>query len=432
MKNRHNLDDWIGEAEIPAAAAQPDPMGMTPSSDPADISQDMNNPNVANMMQQNAPTEDPNNPEDVNQDPIAPDMPEPQNEVTDFEVWKNEYLKESITGNTNELMDLLNQVRDKENLKPYQRKFVEDNVNIQLVRLNSNIDKASKEIRRQIKQQLDKNNPATSVINHVTAVLETIPTLNNIFIKLCGYTGQKGDLHRKYIAALIGGVQVGSGGNNEDIIYNEKEYSILVSTRFNSRWGDVMLGSWSLRSDDPERYLEEPELKRLQEGSPEEKDALRKRIVIDSIAQLFETRAFYINVVADDGTIFTLGWDIANSLRNAFVEGKLVVKTRQSGDSEAMIDDQGKIIPLVDVSIAYIKETGQQDEDGKPETEEVEFVDRKDGMLFLTADLKLIREASVALQGASFKETPYTGNPSDLTALKRCVYSAHDLLMRQC
>jgi len=432
MKNRHNLDDWIVEAEIPVAAAQPDPMGMTPTSDPADISQDMNDPNVANMMQQNAPTEDPNNPEDVNQDPIAPDMPEPQNEVTDFEVWKNEYFKESIVANANELMDLLNQVRDKENLKPYQRKFVEDNVNIQLLRLNSNVDKASKEIRRQIKQQLDKNNPATSLVNHVTAVLETMPELNNIFIKLCGYTGQKGDLHRKYIASLLGGVQVGSGGNNEDIIYNEKEYSILISTRFNSRWGDVMLGSWSLRSDDPERYLKEPELKRLQEGSPEEKDALRKRIVIDSIAQLFETRAFYINVVADDGTLFTLGWDIANSLRNAFVEGKLVVKTRVSGDSEAMIDDQGKIISLMDISIAFVKETGQQDEEGKPETEEIEFMDRKDGMLFLTADLKLIREATVALQGTSFKEIPYTGNPSDLMTLKRCVYSAHDLLMRQC
>ena len=432
MKNRHNLEDWFGEAEIPMAAANPDPMGQTPYSDPADISQDMNDPNVANMMQQNAPTEDPNNPEDVNQDPMAPDMPDTKKEVTDFEVWKNEYLKESITGNTNELINLLNQVRDKENLKPYQRKFVEDNMNVQMIRMDSNVDKASKEIRRQIKQQLDKNNPSTSVVNHVTAVLETEPPLDNIFIKLCGYTGQKGDLHRKYICALLGGVQVGSGGNNEDIIYNEKEYSILVSTRLNSRWGDVMLGSWSLRSDDPERYLEEPELKRLQEGSPEEKDALRKRIVIESIAQLFETRAFYVNVVADDGTIFTLGWDIANSLRNAFVEGKLNVKTRQSGDSEAMIDDEGEIIPLMDISIVYVKETGQQDEEGKPETEEVEFMDRKDGMLFLTADLKLIREASVSLQGASFKETPYTGNPSDLMTLKRCVYSAHDLLMRQC
>jgi len=36
------------------------------------------------------------------------------------------------------------------------------------------------------------------------------------------------------------------------------------------------------------------------------------------------------------------------------------------------------------------------------------------------------------MQGTDFKETPYQGNPSDLKALKKCVYSAHDMLMRQC
>jgi hypothetical protein len=52
--------------------------------------------------------------------------------------------------------------------------------------------------------------------------------------------------------------------------------------------------------------------------------------------------------------------------------------------------------------------------------------------LFLTADLNTIREASQSMQGIVFKETPYNGNPSDLQVLGRCIYSAHDLLMKQC
>ena len=53
-------------------------------------------------------------------------------------------------------------------------------------------------------------------------------------------------------------------------------------------------------------------------------------------------------------------------------------------------------------------------------------------MLFLTAGLPTIKEAAESMQGTEFKEISYAGNPSDLKALKRCVYSAHDLLMRRC
>jgi len=429
MTQRHNVEDWLAEYDIPAAAAQPDSAGgmQSPMTDPnagGDPTQAQAQANDPNISQQPAT--------DVTQDPQTPDMPETAPETKDFETWKNNYLKESVKGDTNALIELIHQIRDKEGLQPYQRKFVEDNLNVQLVRMNSNVEKASKDIRRQIREQLDRNNPATSVVNHMSAVLETQPSLINTFIKLNGYSGQKGDLHRKYIAALLGAVQVGSGANNEDLIFNEKEYSILISTRLNARWGDVMLGYWSLREDDPEKFLTEPELKRLTDGSPEEREALRCRVVIEPIAQMFETRAFLVNVVADDGTVYTLGWDIATSLRAAFLDGKLVVKMKRTGESEALIDSEGNIVPLMDLSIVYTKETGQQDEEGKPEKKEIEFIERKDGMLFLSASLQTIRDATTALQGAVLKETPYAGNPSDLVTLQRCVYSSHDLLMRSC
>lgn len=436
------VEDWLQtEADTPFAAATPDPMGGgapsvdpysnqlgTPGQQPPADMQAQNNgePNITNQqdIQHGA--------EDISDDPETPDMPDEPSKIENFEKWRNEYLRESIKGDTHKLTDMLNSVRDHDGLEPAQRKFVDDNWGIQLLRQNSNIDKASKEIRRNLKDQLDRNNPATSVVNHMTSVLDTDPTLNNIFVKLKGYGNLKGDLHRKYLGALLGAVQVGSGANTEDLVYNEKEYSILISTRFNSEWGDVMLGSWAMKESDPDRFLTDPERKRLDDGSPEEKDVLRRRILLDSITSQFETRAFVVNVVGEDGSIFTLGWDIAGSLKAAYSEGKIIVKTKVSDSSEAMITDDGKIVSFMDVEILYGKETGEQKEDGEPEVEELPFIEKRNGMLYLVAELKTIKEAATSMQGIVFKEVPYNGNVSDLKVLSRCVYSPFELLMRTC
>lgn len=377
---------------------------------------------------------DPSNPgqqPDVSQDPQAPDMPADQEEM-DFEQWKDSFFKESVKGDVPKLVDMIHQVRDLE-LDPYPRKFVEDNLQILFLRQNANIDKASKEIRKLLKQELDQNNPSVSMVNHISTILQQMPELSNVFIKLKGLLGMKADLHRKFIASLVGGIQVGAGANNEDVIYNEKDYSIRVSTRYQDRWGRVDIGKWALREDDPERYLSEPEIKRLEgEGSPGEKEELRKRIVVESIAEQFAKRAFMVNVVGKNGTVYTLGWDLAGSLKAAYTAGKLVVRTIQSENSDSMITDDGEIIPFVDIKIKYVKETGGQDDEGKPEKEEHDFLERIDGMLFLTARFPVLKEAASSFQGIVLKETPYTGNPSDLRVLQRCIPSAPEILLRQC
>ena len=434
MKN--NLEFWLNEIDAQGFPEFGDAQGPTSAnamSQTPDAPAQGIYPNIPNQNAQQQPDAQQQQPkpqqpqDDVSNDPQAPHMPEEKPENKDFESWKHNFIKESIKCDTNKMMELLLQVRGREGLNTYQNKFIEDNWSIQLIRQNANVDKASRQIRNEIRKQLDKNNPSTSLINYITAVLETVPTLNNVFIKLNGYSGMKGDLHRKYIAALLGAVQVGNGANNEDLKLIEREYVVNLSTRFNANFGNCQLANWSLREDDAERFLSEPELKKLQEGSPEEKIALRHRIIVESMAQLFEERAFLINVVGEDGTIYGLGWDISSSLRAAFTSGKLVVKTRTSDNSEATIDNEGNII-----SIKYVKETGGQDEDGKPQTEDKRFLERKDGMLFLVADLQLMKEVATALQGISFKNTPYTGNPSDLKQNIRCVYSAADLILRVC
>lgn len=424
---RHNLEFWLEEDQ----QAQVDPqvtnqdamadqgMGSDPRGATGDEGEEGRNEEVP-----------PN--DDVSADPETPDMPEEEDGDQDFEVWKSNFFKESIKGDAPKLMELLSPMRDKEGLEPYQRKFVDDNWNIQLIRNNANVAEASKQVRKAIREQLDRSNPATSVVNHVFNTLQSVPTLNETFIRMMGYTGNKGELHRKFMAAVTGSVQVSSSPDKENIIFNEKEYSIKISTRLNSDWGEVSLGSWSLREDDAERYLSEPEMKRLSDGSPQERDVLRRRVVIESIAKQFDEQAFVINVVADDGTIYHLGWDMSNALRGAYAEGKVVVKTVKSENSEAMISEDGEIIPLVDLKIYFVKETDEQDEQGNPVPDEIEFMERRNGMLFLTAGLTTVKEAAGAMQGTDFKETPYSGNPSDLKALRRCVYSAHDMLMRQC
>jgi hypothetical protein len=426
MRINYNLQDWLlseeGEQPLPmqdAGNMQQAPMPAAPTSDPG--------PSAPPQQPQQ-----PQQPVDLSNDPQTPDMPEQDQQFNDFEVWKNNFFKESTKGNTAVLLNLLSDVRHTEGLHPYQRKFVEDNWNIMLLRQDSNIESVCKNMRKLLRDQLDRNNPSSSIVKHLITALQPFPVLNNIYIKLTGYGGQKGDLHRKFMAALTGSVQVGSGANNEDIIFNEKDYSVLISTRFNSRWGDVILGDWSLKEDDVKRYLSDPEQKRLQSGSPEERDVLRRRVVIESIAKQFETRSFLINVVQEDGTIGFLGWDLSNALKAAYSDGKIVLKTKKSDHSEAMIDAEGNIVPLVDLTFYYVKETGQQTLGGEPEKEEVELMERRNGTLYLTATYQTIKEITSNFQGTLYKEIPWNGNISDLTSLKRCVYSSYDLLMKQC
>lgn len=436
MTNRINELEWLSglpilEVDLPGVSGSPDVSAggppMSQPGGPADpMGQDMQTP--PNQM-----TSDPQSmQDDISEDPQYPDMPEDENAGDDFEIWKIKFVKESIKGDPNAQIQSIMSVRDRQ-LEPPQRKFVEDNLDINFLRQNSNVFQASKDIRALIKKEFDRTNPATSVVNHITETLEKSSSmLNEVYVKISGLGGSKGDMHRKFIASLIGGVQVGSGGANEDIVFEETDYSIRISTRFNSRWGDVNIGRWYLREDDPDRYLKEAELRRLEGGSPEEKDVLRRRIVLESIADQFKERAFVINVVNQDGTVCHLAWDLGNCLRAAFLDGKLVVRTGNNDNKEAFIDEEGSIITVPHMSVNYVKESGDLDQKGKMGIEEIQFIDYRDGTLYLTAPLDIVKEAAVSLQGMMYKETLWQGNPTDLLRVQRCVPSVPEILLRQC
>ena len=419
-----NLEDWLlREQENPA----PPPDGFM-GSDPSSLSPEADQkttqlglPQAQNPM---------NNPVPEFDDPSGPDMPE-KKESSDFPNWRSKFFRESIKNDVNSLVVMINQIRDAE-LSTYQRKFVEDNLQICFLRQNSNINKASSEMRKKIRDDLDTANPSTSIVNHFVSVLSTMPELVNTFIKISGYYSNKADLHRKYIASLLGALQVGSGGQQEDVIYNEKNYSMKISTRFNSKFGAIDLGRWTLQQDDPQKYLADPELEKLDSGAPEEKKVLRHRILVESVASYFEKRLFIVNILADNGTVYFVGFDLANLLRSGYENGSFMVNTFQNDASEALFNTDGEMVTLMDMKIMFQKDTGDVDENGMPLKERAEFISKKDGMLFLNATIDTIKEASGVVNGLNVKELPYNGNPSDLVNLTRCIASIPEQILRNC
>jgi hypothetical protein len=365
-------------------------------------------------------------------EPVAPDMPE-DNKFKDanFEMWKNKFFRESVKGDVNQMLDMCMSERNKD-LDTYPRKFVEDNIQVLFLRQNANIDKASLAVRKQIKEQLDHNNPSTSVIQSIVSTIQPMPELSNIYIKMLGLYSNKADLHRKYTASLLGAVQVGSGGSNEDLIFNQREYSIRISTRMQSKFGMIDLGRWYMDATDPEKFLSDSEMERLENGSPEERDVLRKRVILESIAENFMMRSFVINVVEQNGTNYFIGADFANALRDGYQEGKIVVKNLVNDFSESFFDSEGQMVTLPDIKLMYNTNTGKINAEGEPIMIENEFIARRDGMLFLTASLEILRDAQTSFQGLIVKDIPYVGNPSDLTTLMRCVPSSSEILLRNC
>ena len=136
------------------------------------------------MPPQGGPGAQPQAPEDITSDPQYPDMPEDEGDQ-DFENWKRAFVKESSKGDPNVLEQMLLQVRDKE-LDDYPHKFVEDNWAIVSMRQHKDVLLPSNDIRKLIKKELDRTNPASSLVEHITTTLEENPLLNKVYLRCAG------------------------------------------------------------------------------------------------------------------------------------------------------------------------------------------------------------------------------------------------------
>ena len=431
MINLNNLYDWnLSEADDGDHSA-PDafgpPVGGPGFSGPGGMPNNAARPQGSQQQKPPKPEEPPED-EPVD-DPQAPDVPEEEEDDDDFETWRSNYFELAIKSDTNEMLASIEQVRDRQ-LDAAQRRFVEDNFQIVTLRQDANFDKASKEIRKQIIQELDRNSPAVSLLQHIQNTLQAYPVLQNIFIKLAGQGGLKSELHRRMIGALLGAVQLGSGPGSDkpDLIYVAQDFTVDISTRFQTTWTDLGLGRWTLEQGAPEEYLSESELERLQKGSPEEKRVLRRRICVESVADKYSKRAFLIHVVdPQSGDLSALAIDLAEMLRSGYQMGKLVVRKRKSSVQDIMIEDDGEIINLFSYSMNYRK----TDEEAEASAKEVPFIEQNGGMLFLTAEPETIQEVAGGMPGIFYQVYPYGGNPSDITSLLRTFPSTIELLMRR-
>ena len=147
MTNRINEDIWLTEMDTPMFAGPVEPAASVPSSQPGTPQDPMGD---NSQMQPNQMTVD-QQVDDISEDPPYPDMPESEGE-DNFEIWKIKYVKESIKGDPNNLIQKLLSVRNRD-LTPYQRKFVEDNLDINFLRQNANVLQVSNEIRKRMYDQ---------------------------------------------------------------------------------------------------------------------------------------------------------------------------------------------------------------------------------------------------------------------------------------
>ena len=211
--SRYNIEDWLMEQDnppVPGAGNQQMPKLDIPQGNQQDTA------SAQNDQPAGPPVDDKPDDDDLTNDPQSPDMDDFYDNSKDFQTWKKDFLDLSIKGDPNEMIDAINQVRERK-LDSADRRFVEDNMDVLLLRQDANYDRASREIRRLISQELDRNNPSVSIVQHITNTLEAYPVLNDIFIKLAGRGALKADLHRKHIAALLGAVVVGGGGDMQDL-----------------------------------------------------------------------------------------------------------------------------------------------------------------------------------------------------------------------
>jgi hypothetical protein len=146
----YNFDFWLIEADEALAGGPPGapPGGGDPSQQPGGGQPDAG-PALQGAGQNSPPGPNPDDQgggEDVTQEPTAPEgMDDDEGQNQDFATWRKGFFKLAVKGDPVEMMNNLEPIREQTGLTAPERKFVEDNWNILVLRQNANIDKASKE-----------------------------------------------------------------------------------------------------------------------------------------------------------------------------------------------------------------------------------------------------------------------------------------------
>lgn len=279
----------------------------------------------------------------------------------------------------------------------------------------------------------------TELFSIISSEIEQYTTVTESIIKLSSFYSMKADLFRKIIASITNGVQIGSGGRFEDIFIpiSENGVGIKVCTRIYTMFGNIQIGKWNLEFNDPEKYLSDSELEKLNySGSPEEKEVLRKRTVIESVSQKFKDKV-YIAMVVDpsNGERHEMSFNFSNILKQGWQDGFISVDFKANvGKGKAGVKVDGTLIDLQDIVISYIKENPDRlDSEGLPVKEHVDFLKLKDGFLYLVIDQENFESLNQKnVDGLFYATKPYDKDERSLKNLQKCIPDIKELLLKQC
>lgn len=301
---------------------------------------------------------------------------------------------------------------------------------------NFEIEDSDKE---EIPPEMSQSISGVELYSIISEEIDRYPNIVNTMIKLPSFYSMKSDLYRKTIAALMNGVQIGAGGTLEDLFIpiTKGGVGIKVCTRCYTEFGNIQIGKWRLQFNDPENYLSDTELEKLNNtGSPEEKEVLRKRVVIESVAEAFKNK-IYIILISDpnDGSRHEIGFNFYDLIMDGWKNGYISINFRASvGRGEAGVKVNGEMIDLQDIVIEYIKEDSSNlDEEGLPSKEHIELMKLKNGYLYMVIMGQDFSDFVNDSQSGVFYSKKYFDNgPEELHKIQRCVPDIKEIMLKQC
>jgi len=279
----------------------------------------------------------------------------------------------------------------------------------------------------------------TEVFSILSSEIDQYPNITNVLTKLPSFYSMKSDLFRKVVAATMNGIQIGSGGTLEDVFVpiGKDGVGIKICTRIYTDFGNVMIGKWNIKFNDPENFLSDSELQKLNDtGSPEEKEVLRKRVVIESVAENFKDRVFMVLIInPEDGTRHEIGFNFAELVRDGWKNGYISVQFKANvGKGDAGVKVDGELIDLQSIDINYVKENPDElDEEGMPVKEQIELLRQENGLIYLTImGDEFTSFADAAKAGLFHMSKPFDSGPEELVRIQRCVPTLQEILLKRC
>lgn len=233
-----------------------------------------------------------------------------------------------------ELVAFLESIPDDMLTGPAQQQFVEANL--------SSLSLLDETIVDEIRRKMRKASDVESLFTEIETFLSSYPEMGEAMMRLSSAGPDKPNLLRQLLAATCAGVVI-PGNSGGEVHLPRKGEPIVLRPACVLDWGYVDLGPVKIVSTSPEEYLSKGELRRLDNGSPDEKRILRSRVFVESLAdQLGGVYHLVLSISAAKSK-----WELAgfqsDVFRDAYDDGTITVLEATVGpDGSLGVDEDGE------------------------------------------------------------------------------------------